>query len=98
MTKLKSKNVFFSEENIKRLVASESEFQSLKTNRADDYTSMQEKKLDNLDVIIPVFNEEEEIRLTISKMKKLKDDNKNNLNINFIYFEKLRNLQIPSTL
>lgn len=46
MTKLKSKNVFFSEENIKRLVASESEFQSLKTNRADDYTSMQEKKLD----------------------------------------------------
>ena len=35
MTKLKSKNVFFSEENIKRLVASESEFQSLKTNRAE---------------------------------------------------------------
>lgn len=48
---------------------------------------MQEKKLDNLDVIIPVFNEEEVIRFTISRMKKLKDDNKNNLNINYIFVD-----------
>lgn len=46
MAKLKSKTVHFSQENIDRLLKSENEFQTLKTDRADDYTSMQEKKLD----------------------------------------------------
>ena len=48
---------------------------------------MQEEKINTLDIIIPVFNEEEVIKFTISKMRKLKNENKNNLNIKYIFID-----------
>ena len=48
---------------------------------------MQDQCVDTLEILIPVFNEEEVLAFTISRLRKLKEENRDIVEINYIFID-----------